>query len=189
MVKRSIAALAATLVLALAPLSAHATNPQAPNSVDAAGLSETQPMPSLDWTGCIPFRVEQTTVPVLVVTGSGELFELNETSGTVAAAYTIAYDTGVITCSGGAANTAGCATQALGVNGVANLPKGYAITPRVFTDTGGAIAAPTVSGQGRSALRPRRFAVGLAVANSDAGANTSGCYRTDAMNAANPVTQ
>lgn len=124
---------------------------------------------NLDYNGCVPFRVEATTVPTLIASGSGVFYELNASSGTSSSAYSVAYDSGVI------GQPIGSATYALGVNAVAQLQAGVLISPKVYT-TGSTASAPSNGSFVPS--RPRAFFKGLVVANSDAGLYTSGCYRT-----------
>lgn len=177
MLKKTMLCLAAALSLAL-PTMSHAANPQLPGLEDANNLPTAQAQ-TLDFLGCVQFGVLQSTTPVLVYSGPGMLYEVDTTSGT---GYAVAFDSNTI-------GTVGGATYPLGLNAVANLPtKVPYLSPRVWTDSLG--AAPTVAGQGRYLPnRPRRFATGLVIANSESAMSTTGCYRTDAMDAALPVTQ
>lgn len=130
---------------------------------------------NIQFIGCEPFRVEASTIPALIASGSGLLYELNVGSGTVSTAYAVAFDSNV-------AINNGSASLPLGVSGSVSVPAGYAISPRVFTASAGA-AAPTVAGAGtwvpNAGAGPRRYEKGLVVSNSDIGLITYGCYRAD----------
>ena len=163
---------------------------QPPVAVDqsnnGAGIAPSGFIQNLDFLGCTTLAIDQSTVPV-VVTGSGELFEVDMASGTIASAYAIAFDTNTIGAPTGAA------TYGIGLNAVATIPKS-AITPKVFTnegtDVGNSQPAANLSGVGvYLPARPKRFVNGLGLASSDAGATVRACYRLDSWNTAQPVTK
>jgi hypothetical protein len=160
--------------------------PQGPTLQDANGVAPSGQATTLDYVGCVPFQVEQTTTPVLITSGPGMLYELNTDSGAIAGSFSVGFDSSVV-----AASSAGNWSLGLLTTGaaIANLPKGYVITPHVYVSSIGT-AAPTTVLLGRFApAKPRRFKNGLVVANSDSTLSANGCYRTDAMDAAFPVTQ
>lgn len=123
--------------------------------------------------GCEPFRIENSSVPVLVAAGSGMLYELVASSGVSAQSYTMAFDTA-------AAYTNGVGVYSLFLSSnTASNPKGYAITPKVFTNSG--FGAAGTAGLGYFPVVPKRFESGLVVAASDTGNGlfVNGCYRLD----------
>lgn len=186
-------ALALTCALALGGLrpahaaSATADLPVAKSSAASPGTSGNGALPAtaltnLEFLGCIPFRVEASTIPALIASGRGILYDLAPSSGTSALAYSVAFDSNSV----GVPNGSQDYPLGLAKNGspasLANIPAGKALTPKIFTGSG-AGGAPTAN-LAYSSFRPRQFASGLIVSNSDAGLDTYGCYRL--LNANNP---
>ena len=153
-----------------------------PQNTSAQGDVPLQYFDTLNFAGCAEFRAELTTTPVQIMTGGGLLYELHTSSGSLlqgASSYALAFDSASI--SGlGLVNSLGTVLTA--------IPKGVALTPKIFTPaagngqptfaTGNTVGTYTLnSGEG-----PVYYANGLVISNSDPGLMTGGCYRTIAGN-------
>lgn len=153
------------LALLLAAGVAHAADSNAP-VLNGNTVVEAQMAQNLSFVGCQPFRVEQTTTPALIDSGSGLLYDLEVSSGN-AADNAVAFDSASI--------------SGLGIAGLANPPQNKAISPVVQTNPY-ASGSKEVNAGGFHPVNPRFYANGLVVAASSSRTLVTGCYRDNAGN-------
>lgn len=151
----------------------------APSQARANGMFSPTDTQNPQNIACRTLRVELSTTPVLIVSGAGILYELDSSSGNTTAAFTMAFDSNVVTGGILSGSVAPLGVSNNGNSTLATLPTGVAISPKVFTSGAGGVAPGTATGGVLGAYYPpigRRFKNGLVVANSDAGVLATGCY-------------
>lgn len=156
------------LALLLAAGVARAADSNAPvlngNTVVKAEMAQ-----NLSFVGCQPFRVEQSTTPLLVDSGSGLLYDMQVSSG-LAGDNAVAFDSASV--------------SGMGIAGLANIPQGRAISPVVQTNPYASGSNAVNAGSFQPVNGPRYYANGLVVAANSSRTVVTGCYRDNA--GANP---